>query len=418
SIYDFLRSILLLEDPTDESREFVRKLQQVTGPVTAKAIEDTAFYVYNRLVSLNEVGGDPQRFGVSVEEFHRDNARRLADWPGSLNTTATHDTKRGEDVRLRIDALSEIPVEWEQRVQRWAQLATPFKTTEDGDVAPDANEELLVYQTLVGSFPDDGRVSDEYRARIGGYLEKALKEAKVHSSWTNPDEAYEKATRAFADALLSSRPFLDDFVPFVQRVAAAARVSSLAQVALKVASPGVPDVYQGCELWDLSLVDPDNRRPVDWAQRRKLLEAIAGRLSEGADSRLQLARELSQPATLVDGRAKLLLVREALRFRRAHGPLFLEGEYLPLAVEGPDAAHVVAFARRHGGERAVCVVPRLTLALVDHSGGKLALDAQVRIPEELRGAWTDVITGRAIGASETISVASLLADFPVALIAG
>ena len=198
TIYDFLRSILLLENPTDESREFVRKLQQVTGPVTAKAIEDTAFYVYNRLVSLNEVGGDPQRFGVSVEEFHRDNAERLAQWPGSLNTTATHDTKRGEDVRLRIDALSEIPGEWEQRLQRWAGLAASFKTNYDGELAPDANDELLVYQTLVGSFPDDGKITDEYRARIAQYLEKALKEAKVHSSWTNPDEEYEKATREFA----------------------------------------------------------------------------------------------------------------------------------------------------------------------------------------------------------------------------
>ena len=225
TIYDFLRSVLLLEDATDESREFVRKLQQVTGPVTAKAIEDTAFYVYNRLVSLNEVGGDPQRFGVSVEEFHQANAARLADWPGSLNTTATHDTKRGEDVRLRIDALSEIPAEWEQRIQRWAGLSASAKTTDDsGEVAPDANDELLVYQTLIGSFPDDGRISDEYRARVGQYLEKAVKEAKVHSSWTNPDEGYEKAIRDFADALLSSPPFLADFVPFVQRVAAAARM--------------------------------------------------------------------------------------------------------------------------------------------------------------------------------------------------
>jgi (1->4)-alpha-D-glucan 1-alpha-D-glucosylmutase len=418
SIYDFLRSILLLENPTDDSREFVRKLQQVTGPVTAKAIEDTAFYLYNRLVSLNEVGGDPQRFGVSVEEFHRDNAARLADWPGSLNTTATHDTKRGEDVRLRIDALSEIPAEWEQRLQRWAGLAASFKTVEDGEVAPDANDELLVYQTLVGSFPDDGRVSDEYRARIGQYLEKALKEAKVHSSWTNPDEAYEKATRDFADALLSSPPFLADFQPFVQRVAAAARLSSLAQVALKIASPGVADVYQGCELWDLSLVDPDNRRPVDYALRRRMLDGIARRSSEGAEARLQLARELAQPAALVDGRAKLLLVREAMRFRRAHGPLFLEGEYLPLAVDGADAAHVVAFARRHREERLVCIVPRLTLALFDR-GAKLALDARVVLPPELRGSFTDIVTGRRHDApDDSLTLAPLLADFPVALLSG
>jgi (1->4)-alpha-D-glucan 1-alpha-D-glucosylmutase len=419
TIYDWLRSLLLLENADDATREFVRKLQQVTGPVTAKAIEDTAFYVYNRLVSLNEVGGDPLRFGVGVDEFHKDNAERLAFWPGSLNTTATHDTKRGEDVRLRIDALSEVPVEWEQRVQRWAGLATALKVTEDGEVAPDANDELLVYQTLVGTFPDDERVSDEYRARIAGYLEKALKEAKVHSSWTNPDEAYEKATRDFADALLSSQPFLTDFVPFVRRVAAAARLSSLAQVALKVASPGVADIYQGCELWDLSLVDPDNRRPVDHALRRKILDGLARRISEGGAARLQLARELSQLAALVDGRAKLLLVRETLRFRRAHGPLFLEGEYLPLVVEGPDAAHVVALARRRGDEAVVCVVPRLTLTLGDrgNGGGALALDARVLLPEPLRRRLVDVVTGRAHDPTTALPLAALFADFPVALLA-
>ena len=419
TIYDFLRSILLLENPTDESREFVRKLQQVTGPVTAKATEDTAFYIYNRLVSLNEVGGDPQRFGVTVEELHRANAERLADWPGSLNTTATHDTKRGEDVRLRIDALSEIPAEWEQRLQRWAGLGAAFKTTEDGALVPDANVELLVYQTLVGTFPDDGRVTDAYRARIAGYLDKALKEAKVHSSWTNPDEAYEKATRDFAGALLSSQPFLADFVPFTRRVAAAARVSSLAQVALKVSSPGVPDVYQGCELWDLSLVDPDNRRPVDYELRHQMLAALARRTNEGAAARLQLARELSQPAALVDGRAKLLLLRQALRFRRAHGPLFLEGEYVPLAVAGADAGHVVAFARRRGGEHVVCVAPRLTLTLLDRGNGRLALDAQVALPDGLHGALTDVVTGRRHDArARSLTLTSLLHDFPVALVAG
>jgi (1->4)-alpha-D-glucan 1-alpha-D-glucosylmutase len=416
SIFDWLRSLLLLENADDDSREFVRKLQQVTGPVTAKAIEDTAFYVYNRLVSLNEVGGDPLRFGVAVDDFHKGNAERLAFWPGSLNTTATHDTKRGEDVRLRIDALSEIPVEWEQRVQRWAGLASAFKTNEDDEIWPDANDELLVYQTLVGSFPDDERVTDEYRARIGGYLEKALKEAKVHSSWTNPDEAYEKATRDFADSLLSSQPFLADLVPFVRRVAAAARVSSLAQVALKVAAPGVPDIYQGCELWDLSLVDPDNRRPVDHALRKKMLDGIARRTSEGDAARLQLARELAQPAALVDGRAKLLLVREALRFRRAHGPLFLEGEYVPLVVEGPDAEHVVALARRRGDQAVVCVVPRLTLTLLDRGGGKLALDARVLLPEPLRRTLTDVVTGRAHDPSAALPLGALLADFPVALL--
>ena len=416
SLYDFLRSLLLLEDPTPESLEFVRKLQQVTGPVTAKAIEDTAFYVYHRLVSLNEVGGDPQRFGVAVDEFHQHNLERLRHWPGSLNTTATHDTKRGEDVRLRIDALSELPEEWEHRIQRWAQLGAAHKTTLDDEQAPDSNDELLVYQTLVGTFPDDGRVTDDYRARVGAYLEKAAKEAKVHSSWTNPDEAYEKAMRDFADGLLGSAPFLAAFVPFAQRVAAAARISSLAQVALKIASPGVPDVYQGCELWDLSLVDPDNRRPVDYAQRRKQLDAMARRIGEGDAARLQLARELSQPAALVDGRAKLLLVREALRFRRAHGPLFLEGDYVPLSVDGDDAAHVVAFARRRGDQHALCIVPRLTLQLGERAGGT-PLRARVRLPEGLRGPLVDIVSGRRHDAGDgALDVRSVWQDFPVTIL--
>jgi (1->4)-alpha-D-glucan 1-alpha-D-glucosylmutase len=420
TIYDFLRSILLLEHPTDESREFVRKLQQVTGPVTAKAIEDTAFYQYHRLTALNEVGGDPQKFGVTVEEFHRHNLERRRDWPGSLNSTATHDTKRGEDTRLRIDALSEIPVEWEQRIQRWAQLAAPLKRDLDGELAPDANVELLVYQTLVGTFPDDGLPGDDYRARIGEYLDKALKEAKVHSSWTNPDEAYEQATRAFADGLLDSAPFVADLLPLVRRIAAAARLSSLAQVALKAASPGVPDVYQGTELWDLSLVDPDNRRPVDFRRRIELLDGIGRRLAEGAESRLQLAREQSQPAALVDGRAKLLLLREALRFRRDHAALVGEGDYLPLAVDGEDAAHVVAFARTHGAERLVCVVPRLTLTLIDRARGAApTVNARVILPAAIGGALVDVVSGvRRDARDGALDLRTLWADFPVALLFG
>ncbi len=420
SIYDYLRSILLLEDPTPESLEFVRKLQQVSGPVTAKAIEDTSFYIYQRLVSLNEVGGDPQKFGYSVAEFHAQNSARLRDWPGSLNTTATHDTKRGEDTRLRIDALSEAPGEWAERLRTWAKLAAPFKSEHEGDIQPDANDELLVYQTLIGTFPDppDHGPSDEYRERIGLYLEKALREAKVHSSWTNVDEAYEQATRAFAQQLLSSRAFLADFTPFARRIAAAARLSSLAQVALKVASPGVPDVYQGCELWDLSLVDPDNRRPVDYALRRRLLDGLTRRLAEGDASRLQLARELAQPSALVDGRAKLLLVREALRLRRARGPLFSDGEYVALSAEGEDAGHVVAFARVHADEHALCVVPRLTLQLSDRAGGK-AIDwrGRVQLPERLRGRYVDAVTGRRVNAGATLDLRALFGDFPVALLA-
>jgi (1->4)-alpha-D-glucan 1-alpha-D-glucosylmutase len=425
SIYDYLRSILLLDSPTPESLEFVRKLQQVSGPVTAKAIEDTAFYIYNRLVSLNEVGGDPQKFGYSVEEFHAQNTARLRDWPGSLNTTATHDTKRGEDTRLRIDALSEVPGEWAERLRKWARIAAPFKTEHEGDIQPDSNDELLVYQTLIGTFPDGDELSDSYRERIGQYLEKALREAKVHSSWTNVDETYEQATRDFAKGLLSSAEFLADFAPFARRVAAAARLSSLAQVALKVASPGVPDIYQGCELWDLALVDPDNRRQPDYGLRQKMLEGLTRRLAEGDAARLQLARELSQqPSALVDGRAKLLLALQALRLRRDRGALFTAGDYVPLAVAGEDAGHVVALARVHGQDRALralCIVPRLTLQLLDRAPGKApgrAIDwrGHVQLPEALRGSYVDAVTGRRVEAGATLELRDLFGDFPVALL--
>jgi (1->4)-alpha-D-glucan 1-alpha-D-glucosylmutase len=418
SILDFIRSILLLEDATPESVEFVRKLQQVTGPITAKAIEDTAFYVYNRLVALNEVGGDPQKFGVTPAQFHHEMGLRLRDWPGSLNTSATHDTKRGEDVRLRIDALSEIPDEWAARVRRWSELARPHKRDIDGELAPDANDELLLYQTLVGSFPDDGVVSDDYRARIAAYLEKAVREAKVHSSWTNVDEQYEGAVKQLADELLTSREFLATLAPFVARIAAAARLSSLAAVALKVAAPGVPDVYQGTELWDLSLVDPDNRRPVDYAHRRELLAQLARRTGAGAAARAELARELTRPDALADGRAKLLLLRQSLRFRRQHHALLSDGAYVPLAVEGEHANHAVAFARVHDKERLICVVPRLLLQLMDR-GQPIAWRGRVVLPPSLRAPLADVVSGRQFTPRDgALALAELFADFPVALLAG
>jgi (1->4)-alpha-D-glucan 1-alpha-D-glucosylmutase len=418
SVLDFLRSILLLESPTPESLEFVRKLQQVTGPVTAKAIEDTAFYVYNRLVSLNEVGGDPQKFGVAPAEFHREMSLRRRDWAGSLNTTSTHDTKRGEDTRLRIDALSEIPVEWSERVQKLGELGRACESDLDGERAPDANDRLMVLQTLVGSFPDDGRVTDGYRARIASYVEKALREAKVHSSWTNVDEAYEAAAKHYADGLLTSEPFLVELRPFVRRIAAAARISSLAQVAIKLSAPGVTDVYQGCELWDLSLVDPDNRRPVDFALRRRLLQSLAQRLAQGPEARRALAREVAQPEALADGRAKLLLLREALRLRREHAGLLLDGEYVPLAVEGEHANHALALARTHEGRALLCVVPRLVLQLQDRAQ-PIAWRGRVPLPPELRRPLTDVITGRRIEPRDgVLALADLFADFPVALLDG
>jgi (1->4)-alpha-D-glucan 1-alpha-D-glucosylmutase len=420
SVFHFLRDVLLLVDADDERREFMHKLQQVTGPVTAKAVEDTAFYVYLRLASLNEVGGDPTLFGVTPAAFHELNKRRLSRWPGSLNTTSTHDTKRGEDTRLRIDALSEIPAEWERRLGRWRQLSTPLKTEVDGAPAPDANDELLLYQTLVGVWPDDDDAPlpwTSFTDRLVKYMVKAVREAKVHTSWTAPDEAYEAATTKFVTELLELRPFLDEVRPLARRVALAARLSSLSQVLLKVGTPGVADVYQGAELWDLSLVDPDNRRPIDFQERRTLLSELKRRLQDGDAARVQLAREVAAPSALADGRAKLLLLSEALRLRRAQRALFLEGEYLPLTVEGEHAGHLVAFGRRLGAERVVCVAPRLWLSLLPQwNGGGPRWRGAVRLPDTLQGGYVDHVTGRPRAAGATLPLAELLADFPVALL--
>jgi (1->4)-alpha-D-glucan 1-alpha-D-glucosylmutase len=383
SVFRFLREILLGERRDDP--EFVPKLQQITGAVMAKAVEDTAFYVYARFLALNEVGGDPERFGTPPESFHRMNLERLQVMPGSLNATATHDTKRGEDTRLRMAALSEMPSEWLLRVRRWSRLSRAWKTLVDGALAPDRNDELFIYQTLVGAWG-----SDDLPARMKAYLEKAQREAKVHTTWTNPNEAYEGATAQFLARLLASDAFVADFAAFHAKIAAAALVSSLAQTALKLASPGVTDVYQGADLTDLSLVDPDNRRPVDFAARQRALGGLT-----------------TATATLADGRAKLLLLREGLRFRRAHPELFLRGEYLPLHPHGPCAKHVVAFERRLAAEAVVCVVPRLVLSRPSAGWqGGVAFDRPIQ----------DLVTGRTIAPTNgELPLTELFGEFPVVL---
>ncbi len=426
SIYDFLRDVLLLRYPEglsererEEWREFALKLQQVTGPVTAKALEDTTFYVHNRLVSLNEVGGDPREFGTSPAAFHALNRHRLESWPGSLNATSTHDTKRSEDVRVRIAAISEVPDEWRGLLATCARANRRLRGQVDGDVAPDRNDELLLYQTLVGSWPDgDGPAAPgwaEYVERIAAYMEKAIREAKVHTSWTNVNADYEAATRRFVEEVLASPAFLEAFVPFARRIAAAGRISSLAQVALKCAAPGVCDVYQGCELWDLSLVDPDNRRPVDFRLRAGRLEEIGSRLEGGSEARTALAREVSTPRGLVDGRAKLLLLRQALRLRRSEPARFREGAYEPIDAEGAHAAHVVALARRREGRVLLCAVPRLVLRLLDEGRGRIDWQARLPLPAELRRRYTDVVSGET-RSGEALEAADLFASFPVALL--
>ena len=421
SIYDWLEQVLTLVVPERagaaeraERVDWVMRFQQITGPVTAKGFEDTAFYRFNRLVSLNEVGGDPSRFGVGLAEFHAENTARVRRSPHALSATATHDTKRGEDMRARINVLSEIPDEWRRHVGIWQRLNRRHRAMLDGRAVPGANTEYLIYQTLVGAWPIEiGRLRD--------YLMKAIHEAKSHTSWINPDARYDRAIAAFAEAVLDparSQAFLDDFRAFHARVAHFGALNSLAQTLIKITAPGVPDFYQGTELWDLNLVDPDNRRPVDWALRRRLLSELDRELAATSE-RAAFAFELFKSKD--DGRVKLYLIREALAFRRAQTALFAGGDYRPLEARGPLAEHLCAFARVIEGGVALTVVPRL----LARRGGETAplgpeywLDTAITVPADLGTTFVNALTGERWHArGDTLLLGDVFAHFPVALLA-
>ena len=353
SVFDSIASVLLLEHPptlTDEQaaerRQFALKLQQVSGPVAAKGVEDTAFYRYYPLASLNEVGGELDAKSLSPDEFHRLMRQRQADWPHSLSATATHDSKRGEDMRARLNVLSEVPDEWSAAFRRWREMNRPLERELDGDPVPDPNEQYLLYQTLVGTWPLTPFSADarrEYTDRIVQYMEKALREAKIHTSWMNPAEAYEAAVFDFVRDVLSEKAvkFQADLSTFVSEIADSGFVNSLAQVLLKITLPGVPDFYQGTELWDFNLVDPDNRRPVDFAERCRRLDNLLARANEDLEQ-----TALGVSARWPDADIKLWVVVRALALRRELPDVFSFGEYLPVAAAGPAAEHVVSFARR------------------------------------------------------------------------
>ncbi|HEU0055121.1 MAG TPA: malto-oligosyltrehalose synthase, partial [Longimicrobium sp.] len=433
SLFDFVRGVLLLDWPAgldeadrQEHARFVMKFQQLTGPVMAKGVEDTAFYVFNRLVSLNEVGGEPDRFGVPVDDFHAFNLVRAERWPHALSASSTHDTKRSEDVRARINVLSELPGEWAARIERWAELNAPHRGREYGGApVPDRNDEYLLYQTLLGAWPlgeMDDEARSEFTARIRAYMEKATREAKVHTSWINPNEKYDAGLAAFVEAILDpsrSAEFLADFAEFQAVVSRMGMVNALAQTLVKLTAPGVPDVYQGQEVWDFSLVDPDNRRPVDYDRRERMLAELERRLAE--DDPRALCGELVE--TWEDGRVKLYLTLAALRLRATLEDAFTGGEYLPLAAEGERAAQVVAFARRGAGATAVTVVPRLVATLTRENGFALpAAEAwkgtMVEVPA---GRYRDVLTGEELrthdrGDRAELPLDQVFAHFPVALL--
>jgi (1->4)-alpha-D-glucan 1-alpha-D-glucosylmutase len=431
TVFDFVRDVLttdLARGRPEAEREpivrFAMRFQQFTGPVAAKGMEDTAFYAYNRLASLNEVGGDPRRFGVSVAAFHDANAHRARDWPHAMLATSTHDSKRSEDVRARLDVLSELPAEWRLHAARWHRLNRGRKRKLETLEAPTRNDEYLLYQTLLGAWPDrhdDPAVAAEFAARIEGYLIKVVREAKAVSSWINPNEAYEAGLVGFARTLLKApgnERFLADFLPFQRRVAWFGMVNGLAQTLLKLTAPGVPDIYQGCELWNLALVDPDNRRPVDFAPRRESLVAMQTAAAGGGLP--ALAMDLA--TQLGDGRLKQFLVWRALGLRRERATLFSEGGYVPLAATGERAEHVCAFARVLGDDCVVTVVPRLACTLL---GGEVAPpigavwgDTGIDLSTLPSRAWDDALSGGALDAQgSSLPLAAILGRLPVALLA-
>ena len=434
-VFDFVRDILLAttEDRSrpdyQERLAFVMKFQQTTSPVTAKGIEDTALYIYNRLVSLNEVGGDPEQFGLSVAAFHDRMVDRQVRWPHALSATSTHDTKRSENVRARINALSEMPSLWKIHLARWSKLNKKYKTELDGQPVPDRNDEYLLYQTLLGAWPFESPDDARYRtfcARIQAYMAKALHEAKVHTSWVSPDPAYDQGVEKFIEAILDRtrpNPFLESFGPFQEQVAEIGMYNGLAQVVLKITAPGVPDFYQGTELWDFSLVDPDNRRPVDYALRERLLTDLRRACDQAASDRRPLVQELL--AARRDGRIKLYVTMEALHYRRLHAKLFREAGYIPLQSGGAHGDRVCAFARSHGNESVVTVVPRLIYGLLPDAGiapmgVDVWKDTWVEVDAEAR-RYRNILTGETltagpIGGRSALPLADVFRDCPIALL--
>ncbi len=387
---------------------FAMRFQQITGPIQAKGIEDTAFYRYCPLLSTNEVGGDPASPSLGVEQFHEANRVRLADWPSSMVALATHDTKRSGDARARLTALTERPADWRRAMANWMRLNARHRSSVAGPMVPDRADEYHFYQALLAIWPCEPESDPiptaapvEIQSRVAAYMIKAIREAKIQSSWLRPNQAYEDAMTAFVQAVLTgpgSSRFLSRFVPFARTLGRMGVVNSLAQLTLQMGSPGVPDVYQGTELWHLHLVDPDNRQPVDFGQRRAMLDDLLphlDRVEHAAGDADSLVRDLA--AHWTDGRLKLWVLAAILRYRRRHAELFHTGEYLPLAADPPHAP-LVAFARTYGSDAVVVIAARHAMrSSKDWPAGAAWGETALSVPPELEGrTWRDAMTGRPV----------------------
>ncbi|HET8824506.1 MAG TPA: malto-oligosyltrehalose synthase [Terriglobales bacterium] len=433
SVFDFIRDILLTRQAEGHTSyyqrsvvHFAMRFQQYTSALMAKGLEDTSFYRYNRLVSLNDVGGDPTRFGITAEEFHAEMQQRAARWPHSMLSGSTHDSKRSEDVRARINVLSEMPDEWTAQVFRWRELNQKFKVRESSGASfasevPSANDEYLFYQTLIGAWPlaqGSDRDPESLVQRIADYMIKALREAKDRTSWANTNTAYEEGVSHFVKAVICSEEFRADFLPFQRKVAYFGLLNSLGQMLIRLTVPGVPDVYQGNEMWDFSLVDPDNRRAVDYAARRRLLQQI----QEMASSESQLGdvvRNLT--VNLEDGCIKMYVLWQALKLRQQIPEVFQEGTYNPLRVAGAKANHVVAFLRKSSRAAVLVVVPRLSSQLTCSElrlplGQQVWRDCDIELQDMVGSEWFNMFTGeRHKTSGERMSVSEILRSFPLGL---
>ncbi len=421
----FLELFLLLEFGdylSDEDKKewihFVMRFQQLTGPLMAKGFEDTMLYVYNRLLSLNDVGGSPDKFGISAAEFHDFNIRKARSQPHSMNATSTHDTKRGEDVRARINVLSEIPELWEQCLRKWSKLNRRKKNAPKGAAVPDKNDEYFLYQTMIGAMPFNIDELENFKTRLKEYIIKAVREAKVHTAWLKPDTDYEENFLVFIEKILDTsgkNRFLGEFISFQKMVSYYGIFNSLSQSLIKITSPGFPDFYQGSEFWDLSLVDPDNRRPVDFALRAWLLNEMKGR--EAGDISGLIRDMLS---TREDGRIKLFLIYRALAERLRQKTLFEKGDYVPVETCGKHRESIVAFAREHKPLWAVIVAPRFLTGVVPEGryplGADVWDDTHIVLPQGAPTEWENALTGETLRGTQILPVGEVFRSYPSALL--
>ncbi|CCH68122.1 Malto-oligosyltrehalose synthase [Richelia intracellularis HH01] len=420
----FIEKFLLLdfdEFLTEENREqwlhFLMRLQQFTGPLMAKGVEDTTEYVYNRLISLNEVGSHPDCFGISQEDFHHFNQTRFAQWPHSMNATSTHDTKRGEDVRARINILSEIPKEWEKNLKRWHAINKPQKNVTGGIDVPTPNDEYFLYQTLIGTFPWHEHEYPQFVDRIKEYIIKAIREAKVHTAWLKPDADYENNFTEFAEQILKpdNNEFLDLFRAFQKKIAFYGVFNSLSQTLLKITAPGLPDFYQGTELWDFSLVDPDNRRPVDFQLRQQYLENI--KIQIDMDLPNFIAQLLQYPES---GEIKQFLIYQVLSARKQYLEVFQRGTYHKLTIAGSLKGHIIAFSRKLGEQNTIVVVPRFITSLIKEGeypiGKQVWQETRIISPTVSKPVWHNLITKQQVPSGDIIWLRDILQSFPVALL--